>query len=118
MPGDTGSIVSLSRRWLERRSKFEVRSGQLRKSRFGDDTITTEPRLDKQRETELTRALMDGHAGAFEEFVEHFRSKIFQYSWLMCGQREDAEAVRDLACRPAPHVPQCCRGAGTRQLQA
>jgi len=36
---------------------------------------------------------MDGHAGAFEEFVEHFRSKIFQYSWLMCGQREDAEEV-------------------------
>lgn len=60
---------------------------------FGNDTITTEPRLDKQRETELTRALMDGHAGAFEEFVEHFRSKIFQYSWLMCGQREDAEEV-------------------------
>lgn len=49
--------------------------------------------MDKQRETELTRALMDGHAGAFEEFVEHFRSKIFQYSWLMCGQREDAEEV-------------------------
>jgi len=60
---------------------------------FGNDTITTEPRLDKQRETELTRALMDGHAGAFEEFVVHFRSKIFQYSWLMCGQREDAEEV-------------------------
>src|SRR5580700_7846379 len=36
---------------------------------------------------------MDGHAGAFEEFVEHFRAKIFQYSWLMCGQREDAEEV-------------------------
>jgi RNA polymerase sigma-70 factor (ECF subfamily) len=25
--------------------------------------------------------------------VEHFRAKIFQYSWLMCGQREDAEEV-------------------------
>jgi len=25
--------------------------------------------------------------------VEHFRAKIFQYSWLMCGQREDAEDV-------------------------
>ena len=36
---------------------------------------------------------MAGHAGAFDEFVEHFRSKIFQYSWLMCGQREDAEEV-------------------------
>ena len=26
-------------------------------------------------------------------FVEHFRAKIFHYSWLMCGQREDAEEV-------------------------
>jgi len=25
--------------------------------------------------------------------VEHFRAKIFHYSWLMCGQREDAEKV-------------------------
>jgi RNA polymerase sigma-70 factor (ECF subfamily) len=25
--------------------------------------------------------------------VEHFRTKVFQYSWLMCGQREDAEEV-------------------------
>ena len=57
------------------------------------DTIAAGPTLDKQREIELTRALMKGHAGAFEEFVEHFRSKIFQYSWLMCGQREDAEEV-------------------------
>jgi RNA polymerase sigma-70 factor (ECF subfamily) len=30
---------------------------------------------------------------AFERFVEHFRSKIFHYSWLICGQREDAEEV-------------------------
>lgn len=49
--------------------------------------------MDKQHEIELARALMEGHAGAFDEFVEHFRSKIFQYSWLMCGQREDAEEV-------------------------
>lgn len=49
--------------------------------------------MDKQREIELARALMEGHAGAFEEFVEHFRSKVFRYSWLMCGQREDAEEI-------------------------
>jgi RNA polymerase sigma-70 factor (ECF subfamily) len=36
---------------------------------------------------------MAGDAGAFDRFVEHFRAKIFQYSWLMCGQREDAEDV-------------------------
>lgn len=49
--------------------------------------------MDKKHETEVARALMEGQAGAFEEFVEHFRSKIFQYSWMMCGQREDAEEV-------------------------
>ena len=51
------------------------------------------PSLQKQHEIELARALLEGHEGAFEEFVEHFRSKIFQYSWLMCGQREDAEEI-------------------------
>jgi RNA polymerase sigma-70 factor (ECF subfamily) len=49
--------------------------------------------LEKQREIELACALLQGHAGAFDEFVEHFRAKIFRYSWLMCGQREDAEEV-------------------------
>ena len=34
-----------------------------------------------------------GEPQAFERFVEHFRSKIFHYSWLICGQREDAEEV-------------------------
>src|SRR5579871_1245478 len=52
-----------------------------------------EPNLQKQREIELARALLAGQEGAFDEFVEHFRAKIFQYSWLMCGQREDAEEV-------------------------
>lgn len=36
---------------------------------------------------------MTGDATAFDEFVETFRTKIFQYSYLMCGQREDAEEV-------------------------
>ncbi len=49
--------------------------------------------MEKQREIELARALLNGHAGAFEEFVDHFRAKIFRYSWLMCGQREDAEEI-------------------------
>jgi len=42
---------------------------------------------------ELARALAAGEPLAFERFVEHFRSKIFHYSWLMCGQRDDAEEV-------------------------
>ena len=36
---------------------------------------------------------MAGEPEAFDRFVEHFRAKIFHYSWLMCGQREDAEEV-------------------------
>jgi len=36
---------------------------------------------------------MTGDANAFDRFVEHFRARIFHYSWLMCGQREDAEDV-------------------------
>ena len=36
---------------------------------------------------------MTGDPVAFDRFVEHFRAKVFQYSWLMCGHREDAEEV-------------------------
>lgn len=49
--------------------------------------------MDKQGETELARALLAGETDAFERFVDHFRSKVFHYSWLMCGQPEDAEEV-------------------------
>jgi len=44
-------------------------------------------------ETDLARRLMAGDAEAFDRFVEHFRAKVFQYSRLMCGHREDAEEV-------------------------
>jgi RNA polymerase sigma-70 factor (ECF subfamily) len=49
--------------------------------------------LDRDEEVDLARRLLRGDAAAFEHFVEHFRAKIFQYSWLMCGDREDAEEV-------------------------
>lgn len=49
--------------------------------------------MDRKAETDLAAALLRGDPGAFERFVEHFRAKIFQYSWLTCGQREDAEEV-------------------------
>ncbi len=49
--------------------------------------------MDRQLEVELARRLLAGEAQAFDRFVEHFRAKIFHYSWLMCGQREDAEEV-------------------------
>ncbi len=36
---------------------------------------------------------MAGSPEAFDRFVKVFRPKIFQYSLLMCGQREDAEEI-------------------------
>jgi RNA polymerase sigma-70 factor, ECF subfamily len=49
--------------------------------------------VERPEETELARSVIAGEARAFDRFVEHFRSKIFHYSWLMCGQPEDAEEV-------------------------
>lgn len=49
--------------------------------------------MDRQGEIDLARALSTGEPGAFERFVEHFRSKIFHYSWMMCGRPDDAEEV-------------------------
>lgn len=42
---------------------------------------------------EWARRLLAGDASAFTPFVESFQHRIFQYTWLMCGQREDAEEV-------------------------
>lgn len=44
-------------------------------------------------EVEWAKRLLEGDATAFTPFVESFQSKIFQYTWMMCGQREDAEEV-------------------------
>ena len=49
--------------------------------------------MDREAEIKIARQLLAGDPGAFDRFVEHFRAKIFQYSWLMCGHREDAEEV-------------------------
>jgi RNA polymerase sigma-70 factor (ECF subfamily) len=49
--------------------------------------------LQRKAEIELARRLIAGDAGAFDRFVEHFRAKVFHYTWLMCGHREDAEEV-------------------------
>ena len=44
-------------------------------------------------EVELARRLMAGDQDAFEPFVELFRKKLFQFTFLTCGHREDAEEV-------------------------
>jgi RNA polymerase sigma-70 factor, ECF subfamily len=49
--------------------------------------------LEKEAEVELARELAAGNLDAFDRFVEGFRSRLFQYSLLVCGQREDAEEV-------------------------
>jgi len=49
--------------------------------------------VDRQQEIDLARAVLGGDTAAFDQFVELYRTKIFQYSYLMCGQREDAEEV-------------------------
>jgi RNA polymerase sigma-70 factor (ECF subfamily) len=42
---------------------------------------------------EWAKRLLEGDAEAFAPFVESFQSKILQYAWMMCGQREDAEEL-------------------------
>src|SRR5690349_13701984 len=60
---------------------------------FGRDERRYNRGVDKLTETGLARALLAGEANAFERFVEHFRSKVFHYSWVMCGSPEDADEV-------------------------
>ena len=45
------------------------------------------------QEAELARRLLAGDDGAFDEFVEVFRTRLFHFSLMTCGQREDAEEV-------------------------
>ncbi len=49
--------------------------------------------MEREVEVALARQLIAGQPEAFDRFVDHFRAKIFHYSWLMCGHREDAEEV-------------------------
>ena len=51
------------------------------------------PHTSQQIEIELARRLLAGDMEAFEQFVDLFRSKLFQYTFLVCGQRDDAEEV-------------------------
>jgi RNA polymerase sigma-70 factor, ECF subfamily len=49
--------------------------------------------LSNETDAEIARDLIAGKPEAFDRFVQHFRSKLFQYTFLMCGHREDAEEV-------------------------
>jgi RNA polymerase sigma-70 factor (ECF subfamily) len=49
--------------------------------------------LSKEAEIDLARRLTEGDLAAFDEFVDGFRTRLFQYSYLVCGHHEDAEEV-------------------------
>src|SRR5579863_4407823 len=49
--------------------------------------------MDTEEETAMAEALLAGEPEAFEKFVASFHSKLFHYSWMMCGQADDAEDV-------------------------
>ena len=49
--------------------------------------------MERAAEVELARQLLEGKPEAFDRFVEHFRAKVFSYSQIICGHREDAEEV-------------------------
>ena len=44
-------------------------------------------------DAEIAAGLLAGNESAFTEFVHAFHARLAQYSYLMCGQREDAEEV-------------------------
>jgi RNA polymerase sigma-70 factor (ECF subfamily) len=44
-------------------------------------------------DVQLAQELLAGSEQGFERFVNRYRTRLFQYAYLMCGQREDAEEV-------------------------
>lgn len=49
--------------------------------------------VENASEARLAQDLLSGDLEAFDRFVETYRTKLFQYSFMMCGHREDAEEV-------------------------
>jgi RNA polymerase sigma-70 factor (ECF subfamily) len=44
-------------------------------------------------DVQLAQELLAGGEQAFEHFVSLYHARLFQYAYIMCGQREDAEEV-------------------------
>jgi RNA polymerase sigma-70 factor, ECF subfamily len=49
--------------------------------------------LERAGDVQLGKELLSGDPAAFDRFVDSYHSKLFQYAYLMCGNREDAEEV-------------------------
>jgi len=71
----------------------------LRAQRIGYSTERSQISWDlsvpgkRKSDAELAVALLTGDEAAFTEFVKAFHARLSQYSFLMCGYREDAEEV-------------------------
>ena len=57
------------------------------------ESVQTQQPHGSREEVALARDLLAGRPGAFDPFVNLFRSKLFRYSFLVCRQREDAEEI-------------------------
>lgn len=49
--------------------------------------------MTQDEDLQLASDLLARKPGAFDRFVDTYRAKLFQYSYLMCRQREDAEEI-------------------------
>jgi RNA polymerase sigma-70 factor, ECF subfamily len=50
-------------------------------------------KVDDVSDADIARNLLGGDLEAFDQFVGRYRTRIFQYTYMMCGHREDAEEV-------------------------
>ena len=63
--------------------------------------------MDLNAEIQLARDLLAGQPGAFERFIEVYQAKVFHYTWMMCGDREDAaDVAQDTLLSVFQHVDQ------------
>jgi len=49
--------------------------------------------LDQDEDLQIAADLLARKPGAFDRFVDTYHNKLFQFSYLTCGKREDAEEV-------------------------
>lgn len=49
--------------------------------------------MERLDDEQIARELLSGQPAAFDRFVDSYHSKLFQYAYVMCGNRDDAEEV-------------------------
>jgi RNA polymerase sigma-70 factor, ECF subfamily len=87
-------------------------SGAVKARGYNPDVETRDEKLLEGR---MAESLLAGEAESFERFVEHFRAKVFRYSWLMCGSPEDAEEVaQETLLKAFQNLPQLRDPASVR----